>query len=166
MSRGLVYNYFGDKSGLIAAVYLRSLHHLHDQLDLAIDPDAPDAVRLRSAIDCYLRFARRNAASWRLMSTTAAIDHPDVRRERRQRFEELASGWGGTTDARIAARGLVGFLEGATLVWIESGGRNLERTVELIFTILWKGLSAVDPPQARPPGESRARQQYQAATLR
>ncbi len=166
VSRGLVYNYFGDKSGLLAAVYLRSLHDLHDQLDLAIDPNAPDAERLRSAVDCYLRFARHNAASWKLMSHTAATDDPEVRRARRQRFEELASGWGGTTEARIAARGLVGFLEGATLVWIESGGHNVERAVDLIFTILWKGLSAVEPPQARPPGESRARQQYQAATLR
>ena len=166
VSRALVYNYFGDKTGLVAAVYVRCLHRLHDELEHAIDPYAPDAVRLRAGIECYLRFAQRNVGSWRLMSHVSTTDHPDVRRARRERFEELAAGWGGTLEARIAARGLVAFLEGAAVVWIDSGGRDVERVVDLLFTILWQGLSAVDRPQARPAGESSTRQQYHAATLR
>ena len=166
VSRALVYNYFGDKTGLVAAVYCRCLNRLHDELEAAIDPDAPDAVRLRAGIDCYLRFAKRNVGTWRLMSHTGATDHPDVRRARRERFEELAAGWGGTVEARIAARGMVAFLEGATVVWIDSGGHDVEQVADLLFTVLWHGLSAVAGPQLRPAGESRTRQQYQAATLR
>jgi AcrR family transcriptional regulator len=171
VSRALVYNYFGDKAGLVAAVYLRCLHQLHDELKLAVDPSADDAERLRAAIDCYLRFAQRNASSWRLMGHTAATDNREVRKARRLRFEELASGWGGTTEARVAARGLVGFLEGATMVWIDSGARDVDHMADFIYRILWRGLSSVERPrgdrgQARPPGDSSARQQYQAATLR
>jgi len=38
VSRALVYNYFGDKGGLIAAVYLRSLRRLDEELSRAVDP--------------------------------------------------------------------------------------------------------------------------------
>jgi AcrR family transcriptional regulator len=164
VSRALVYNYFGDKSGLLAAVYLRALNELHDELEHAVQPYQDDADRLRAAIECYLRYARRNSAAWRLLGHAAALDHPEVRAARRQRFEALATGWGGTSQARIVARGVTGFLEGATLVWIEGGARNLDRMVDLFYSVLWRGLSSV--PRAERPGESSARQQYQAATLR
>ncbi len=171
VSRALVYNYFGDKSGLVAAVYIRSLNDLHDELDLAIDREAPAPVRLRAAVRCYLRFAQENAGVWRLTGHTAAADHPDVRRARRSRFEDLARGWGGTPEARTAARGLVGFLEATTRDWLESGAHDLERTTELLFTILWHGLSAFPSAEDRQvtgpePSASAARQQYHAATLR
>jgi AcrR family transcriptional regulator len=167
VSRGLVYNYFGDKSGLIAAVYLRTLHQLHDALDLAVDYDATDAERLRATVHCYLSFARQNASSWRLISNRAATDHPDVRRARGQRFEELALKWGGTGGARTAARAVTGFLEAGTLDWLESGAPDLERAVDLLYTIMWRGLSAVSAQGTTDrPGDSRARQQYHAATLR
>ena len=51
-------------------------------------------------------------------------------------------------------------------MWIDSGGHDVDRVVEMLFTILWYGLSAVDDAQARPAGESSTRQQYHAATLR
>ena len=62
------------------------------------------------------------------------------------------------------ARGVIGFLEGATLAWIEAGAPDIEAV----------GRPAVDDAVARPvhgsgalsDADSSARQQYQAATLR
>ncbi len=158
VSRALVYNYFGDKGGLVASVYGRSLHRLNDELADAIDTEAPDAERLRAAVHGYLAFAA-GSADWHLMGVTASFDHPDVRRVRRQRFEDLARRWGDTTPARILARGVIHFLEGATVAWIEAGARDLDEVAELLYRTLWYGLSSIPPP-------SNARQQYQAATLR
>ncbi len=157
VSRALVYNYFGDKGGLVASVYVRSLHRLDRALDLAVEPDAPASERLRAAVRCYLCFAAENPAGFRLMGATAGFDHPDVRRVRRQRFEHLAVNWGGGTGARILARGMIDFLEGATVAWVEAGARNIDAVADLLYTSLWLGLSAAD---------SSARQQYHAATLR
>src|SRR3954470_10083076 len=58
VSRGLVYNYFGDKAGLLAAVYVRNLDRLFDALDgpLRAGDSSPDQ-RLRAVIEAYLRFA-------------------------------------------------------------------------------------------------------------
>ncbi len=38
VSRALVYNYFGDRGGLVAAVYLHTFDELNDQLNATIDP--------------------------------------------------------------------------------------------------------------------------------
>jgi AcrR family transcriptional regulator len=160
VSRALVYNYFGDKGALVAAVYVRSLSRLHRALSDAVDPEAPDAERLRATVRCYLGYAAENSAGWRLMGATAGFDHPDVRRVRRRRFEDLSREWGDGTGARLLARGVIGFLEGATLAWIEAGAPNIEAVTDLLCTTLWQGLSTAQR------GSSSARQQYQAATLR
>jgi AcrR family transcriptional regulator len=151
VSRALVYNYFGDKGGLIAAVYLRSLRRLDEELDGAIDPAGTDGERLHSVVHCYLRFARDNAAAWRLIGSTATMEHPEVLKARRDRFDQLARNWGDTAEARIAARAVVGFLESATLDWIEHRDVDIDRIADLLFTILWSGLSAVPRSEAHVP---------------
>ncbi len=141
----------------MAAVHVRSLNRLDGALSRAVDADAEASERLRVAVRCYLSFAAENPAGFRLMGTTAGFDHPDVRRVRRQRFENLARNWGGGTGARLLARGMIDFLEGATAAWIEAGAPDLEAVADLLYTSLWLGLSTAD---------SSARHQYQAATLR
>jgi AcrR family transcriptional regulator len=156
VSRALVYNYFGDKGGLIAAVYLRSLQRLDEALDGAVDPDAPDRDRLRSFVLCYLQFADENSAAWRLIGSTATMEHPEVLNARRDRFDQMGRSWGNTAEARLAARAVVGFLESATIDWIENRDVDIARLAELLFTILWTGLSAIDRDEANAPiGSSR-----------
>ena len=151
VSRALVYNYFGDKGGLVAAVYLRSLCRLDEELLAAVDAGSDDADRLRSVVLCYLRFARSNPAGWRLIGSTSASEHPEVQAARHARFDQLATNWGGTVQARTLARAVVGFLEAATLDWIENSDVDLERMADLLFTILWTGLSAIETDQAHVP---------------
>jgi AcrR family transcriptional regulator len=157
VSRALVYNYFGDKGGVIAAVYLRSLRRLDEELARTVDPASDDAERLRSVVHCYLRFAGESSTAWRLIGSTAAMEHPDVIAARRRRFDQIADNWGGTASARITARAVVGFLEAATLDWIDRGDVGLEGLADLLYTILWSGLSAVDDREAHVPrGETAA----------
>jgi AcrR family transcriptional regulator len=156
VSRALVYNYFGDKGGLVAAVYVRTLRRLDQELLDSAGPGVTDADRLRALVSCYLRFASANPAGWRLIGSTAAIEHPEVQAARRARSDQLTASWGGTPQARTAARAVVGFLEAATLDWIEHTDADLERTAELLFTILWTGLSAVDANKAHVPREAPA----------
>jgi AcrR family transcriptional regulator len=151
VSRALVYNYFGDKGGLIAAVYLRSLRRLDEELDRAVDPDAPDGERLHSVVRCYLRFANENSAAWRLIGSTATMERPEVLSARNDRFAKLARNWGDTAEARVAARAVIGFLESATLDWLEYRDLDVDRLADLLFTILWTGLSAVDRTEAQVP---------------
>lgn len=141
VSRALVYNYFGDKGGLVAAVYQRSSQRLDDALDRVTTPADDPADRVRAVVDRYLQFATENAAAWRLLGSAEAAVHPVVQRLRRDRYRQMASEWGGTAEAWMLARGVLGFLEAATLEWLERGARDRARATEAISSLLWSGLA-------------------------
>jgi AcrR family transcriptional regulator len=172
VSRGLVYNYFGDKAGLLAAVYVRNLDRLVHALDapLRASDTGPDR-RLRAVIEVYLRFASDNPGAWRLLGAADAAEHPSVRQARRDHLERISSSWGETAAARVLGRGILGFLEAATVEWLEESDLDVDAAADLMHVQLWSGLAADTSGQAAAAqGEGRAvsatRQQYHATTLR
>ena len=106
VSRGLVYNYFGDKAGLITAIYLRTFERLDAALleasttSTAVDAGDGEAA-LRAVVGAYLRFAHDNQVAWRLIGAAEATAHPVVQAARQERFRRMAAAWGGS--ARGAA---------------------------------------------------------------
>lgn len=172
VSRGLVYNYFGDKAGLLAAVYVRNLDRLVHALDAPLRADHTDPDRrLRAVIEVYLRFASDNPGAWRLLGVAEAAEHPSVRQARRSHLERITSSWGETAEARVLGRGIVGFLEAATVEWLEESDLDLEAVADLMHVQLWSGLAAeASRNAALAQGEgsvvSTTRQQYHATTLR
>jgi AcrR family transcriptional regulator len=149
VSRALVHNYFGDKSGLIAAVYLRSLDRFDAELAGTAGYEGTGEERVRATVDAYLRFARANPATWTLLGTAEAIAHPEVQAARRARCDRMAADWGGTTEARIAAHGVLGLLESATLEWLARGDRSIDRVRAALVTLVWHGLSGITEQDAR-----------------
>jgi AcrR family transcriptional regulator len=144
VSRGLVYNYFGDKQGLIAAVYLRTLQRLDAALEAAVEDDDDPPTLLRKVVEGYLRFARAHSRGFvYLVGSSAATMHPEVRAARLRRIERVAQRWGGTNDALIVGHGVVGLLEGVTIGWLERGSDDVEATADLISALLWRGLAGV-----------------------
>jgi AcrR family transcriptional regulator len=143
VSRALVYNYFGDKGGLIAAVYLRSFERLDVALLQAFTttPVGPD--RLRAIIAAYLDFASDNAGVCHLISAAEANIHPLVQRARRKRFERMADGWGNTPESRLIARAVVSMLEGAALEWLDSPTPDRQQTERVLYALLWSGLTGL-----------------------
>jgi AcrR family transcriptional regulator len=143
VSRALVYNYFGDKSGVIAALYLRSFQRLDAELSAVItgtDPLVGGDERLAAVVEVYVRFAVDNAAAWKLMGTAEATVHPLVQQARRERYQRMAQLWGGTPQARLLARGVIGFLDSATLDLLDESDLDVADAVELIYVMLWSGL--------------------------
>lgn len=149
VSRALVYNYFGDRGGLLAAVYLRSFQRLDDELTRALGADLPPTDRLRAIIRCYLDFATTDEAAWTLIGSAEASLNPVVRTLRRRRDDQLAEAWGGGPTARVAARAVVGMLEAATLDWLERRDCTAEEVADTLFVLLWGGLSDLDAESGR-----------------
>jgi AcrR family transcriptional regulator len=144
VSRALVHNYFGDKSGLIAAVYLRSFARLDAELVRTPGYGGSGEERVRATVDGYLRFAQANPAAWALIATAEAIVHPEVQAARRARGERMALEWGGLPEADLVAHGVLGLLESATLEWITRGGGSIDRASAALVALLWRGMSAFD----------------------
>lgn len=153
VSRSLVYSYFGDRGGLIAAVYLHNLEAFDAQLVEMLDADQPGQVRLRGIIEQYLVFARDNRAAWDLMAAAGAIAHPAIQTARRARIERIASMWADVPAARLIAQAMVGLIEAGAQDWISYRDREVDEAVEVIELLAWQGLagfaearSALDRP--------------------
>lgn len=143
VSRSLVYAYFGDRGGLIAAVYLHNLERLDAELGRALDERLPDEVRLRRIIRRYLLFARDNQASWNLMAAAGVLQHPAIQGARRARIERIASAWADEPSARLIARSVVGLLEAGAQDWVDYRDCGLERATDVLLAVVWQGLAGL-----------------------
>lgn len=143
VSRSLVYAYFGDRGGLIAAVYLHNLEQLDRELAQALDDRLPDDVRLRRIIRRYLLFAQDNEASWNVMAAAGAFQHPAIQAARRARIERIAGTWGYGPTARLVARGIVGLLEAGAQDWLDYRDCDIEQATDVLFVVLWEGLKGL-----------------------
>lgn len=167
VSRGLVYNYFGDKQGLVAAVYVRGMERLDARLAGAVEGiDDLGEERLRRLVRAYIVFARDSARGFSsLVGSNAALSHPDAKKARRERVGRLAERWFSGTTAVVLANGVVGLLEGVALGWLEEADDvDLDEVAADVAALLWCGLGGMG--QVAPAGPSSIRQQYQATTVR
>jgi AcrR family transcriptional regulator len=151
VSRALVYNYFGDRNGLVAAVYLRAFERLDCELAAAVDVDAPIDRRAHQVVTAYLTFAERNAGIWNLVGRSSAGRHPAVHHARQSRFDRTAAAWGDTHEARAVVCGVVGSLEAVTLDWLEHQDLPLDDVADLLHRLVWGGLSSLDGDTVRFP---------------
>src|SRR4051794_22141120 len=142
VSRGLVYNYFGDKQGLVAAVYLRTLQRLDEQLAAALDGGEGPEELLREGGRGYLAFAHEHARGFRYrVGNTTATAHPDVRAARLDRVRRAAHEWAaGDDDAVLVGHAIVGLLETVTLEWLAEGDGDVDAAAALVSDLLWSGL--------------------------
>ena len=145
VSRSLVYAYFGDRSGLLAAVYLHSLAGLDEELSRLLDDVPVDESRLSALVWRYLSLVRDNAASWPLFAAAGALEHPAVQQARRSRIQCIADPWGGGPAERLLARSLIGMLEAAASEWVEHEPCSIEEAAQLITRTLWNGLGRFPP---------------------
>src|SRR5215218_788670 len=140
VSRALVYNYFGDKGGLMAAVYTQALAELDQDLLVALGAPVSPRERIHQVVSRYVSFARAHAGGWHTLGVVAASQHPAVQRARGERFGRMALAWGSTTEARVVVAGLMGLLEAVVLDWLDTPTVPPERLVELAEELLWSGV--------------------------
>lgn len=144
VSRALVYNYFGDRGGLLAAVYLHHFDRVQAHLLAALDPAAPPDERIRTTVRAYLDFAAAHPGAWRLLHIARANDHPSVVEARERMMRGLARHWGGSVEARIVACAVVGLLEAATVDWLRSIDEvAIDRIADVLYDLLWQGMSSL-----------------------
>lgn len=143
VSRALVYNYFGDRGGLLAAVYLHHFDAVNARLREAAPEQLPAAERFRAIVSAYLQFAADHPGAWRLLRVARAVDHPLVQEARQLRMREIAAAWGGSVEALIVASGIVGLLEEATIEFLQSTGADSERVAEVLHDLMWRGLASL-----------------------
>jgi len=144
VSRALVYNYFGDRGGLLAAVYLYHFDAVNQRLREAAPEGATASERMRAIVNAYLDFAAQHPGAWRLLRVARAVDHPRVQEARRLRMQEVATFWGGSPEALIVAYGITGLLEEATIEWLQTAGSDTDHVASVLHDLMWHGLASLD----------------------
>lgn len=141
VSRALVYNYFGDRRGLIEALARRSSVRLTERVTEALASTRGLREALAGAIRVSLEFAREDPAGYRyaIGSTTPLV--PALCDEQLATMSLL---FGGDDDALLVARGVLTSLQAMVLHCVERGPDDPDRAVEIIGAFLAGAFVGVD----------------------
>lgn len=153
VSKGLLYHYFPTKRDYYVAVLEEASQELLARFHAAISVDDTPQERLRLGLDAFLDHASAHGVAFTTLLRGGIGHDPDVMRiidEVRQAFVHRL-----LTDAvledtpsmRIAVAGWVGFVESATLTWLETGAADRDSvralcSKVLVATLLAAGRSA------------------------
>ncbi len=146
VSRSLVYSYFGDRGSLFAAAYTYELARLDGEIDGALESLGTDRDRLARAVSSYLAFAWCHQKEWELIASASASRHPAVRQAVIARTEQIANSLGGTPEARLLVRGVLGMLEAAAVHTLENHEVPPAQLAELLTQVIWAGVSSLQEP--------------------
>jgi AcrR family transcriptional regulator len=137
VSRALVYNYFGDRHGLLAAVHERVFAELQERVAAEIG----DVTDFRSAVfglvRAHVQFAAADLDRYRLAldALGGAGDHGA------ERLAAAVKGFGSGPTAELAARGEAAALGAMVTSWATSRAIDDAAAIDVIGTVLWAGLS-------------------------
>lgn len=143
VSRALVYNYFGDRGGLLAAVYEALVAELDQELAGAFAVGVTPRERVHEAVERYVAFAGANPTHWQMRCLLEATPYDAVKDARRARFDRLAQVWGSSAESRIVVAGLVGLIEAIAVEWLSQPTLDVARLVELADELAWSGFEHV-----------------------
>lgn len=147
VSRALVYNYFGDKGGLLAELYERCVADLDEQSMVAMASDATPEERLRRIVEVRVEQAREDPQMVRFIRILGVTPQKPLEDARRARAEKLGEAWGGGRHARLAVSAVGGLIDGALGALLDDGAIDDDRNIDIIHRLLWVGLShAFDRP--------------------
>ncbi len=147
VSRALVYNYFGDKASLLAAVYQHAVADLDSAVLVALRADQPVILRLRAMVLHHVAFAQTNPGAWHILGHVAATRHPIVQAARRERVGRFAATLADTAALRVAMAGLLGLLEESLAHWLAQPEVSVEELLAVLEQQAWSGLGPMLSPR-------------------
>jgi AcrR family transcriptional regulator len=159
ISKGLLYHYFPSKRDFYVAV----IRSAADEMQALTEPDPALAPRdrLAAALERYLEYVETHARGYATVLRAGIGSDPavaDIVEEVRAAMaERLLSDLPMTTGEpppalRVAVRGWVGFVEAASLDWLEHGGLGRGELRDMLIAALFGAVSAAggDPRALRP----------------
>jgi AcrR family transcriptional regulator len=141
VSRALVYNYFGDRQGLIEAVARRASDRLSERVTAALATTRGLREALAAAIRVSLEFAHEDPAGYRYAVGSTAPLVPALYDEQ---LADMAQLFGEGEDALLVARGVLTSLQAMVLHCVDRGPEDIERATEVIVAFVAGGFVGID----------------------
>jgi AcrR family transcriptional regulator len=153
VSHGLLFQYFGSKKGLYVAGVDKLVEEFRRRTEP--DPSLPPPERLRAGLRAYVDWVAEHPRGFRSLMTQGSGFREVRERMERQRWEgiggRLSAGLGvdPTKPAvRIGLRAWQGYVESATLAWLDNRELSADQLVEMMvaaFLGIFGAITAVDP---------------------
>lgn len=155
ISKGLLYHYFPSKKDFYVETVRAAASELLQRTETAADLEGD--ARLVRGLDGYLDFVEKNASAFRaLMRSGVGVDAAvaevleETRRTLAERIAREGLGLRGKPrpSVRLALRAWLGFVEAASLDWLEHGGMDRDTLRAALAAALTGALThaaAADP---------------------
>lgn len=140
VSRALVYNYFGDRLGLVEAVHRHCFDELRRSLNAALSSVRGRRDALGAVVQAHLRFAGEQRLAYRYATELSRVASPDLVA---QRIREFGALFGGGEEAELLAAGVWASLPAMVTFEVDRGLLDPERAAAVITGFMWSGLSSV-----------------------
>ena len=141
VSRALVYNYFGDRNGVLEAVYRRNLRLLRERIG-AVVATSRGRKALYELVRVNVEFAVENPAGYRYAAGESIFSRVPELEERR--VASVAKNFGGEPDSHVVARGWLSAIHGMVIYWLDHPeGVSAERVTDVITAFLGGALASV-----------------------
>ena len=138
VSRALVYDYFGDRQGLLDAVYEQAYDRLRAKVDAAVVSSRGLMGAVEAIVRAHLEAASDDLHAYRLACAAGTPPSPSEAWVR-----PTAEALGGTPASRLAAVGSVAALQAMVLAWASSPDVPVEQAHRTITTIVLSGVSGM-----------------------
>lgn len=143
VSKGLIYHYFPSKRAFYVAAVQAAADQLLEETDIDRhgSGDEPDPEGIREALRAFLAYVSRRRAEYVFLLRGGVGSDPEVtdiiEGTRQALVARLLSrlarfGVADTPRTRLRLRGWIGFLEGATLDWLQTESVGIEAYLELL----------------------------------
>ena len=141
VSRALVYNYFGDRNGVLEAVYRRNLRLLRERIG-AVVATSRGRKALYELVRVNVEFAIENPAGYRYAAGESIFSRlPDLED---RRVRSVAKNFGGEPDSHVVARGWLSAIHGMVIYWLDHPDCvSAERVIDVITAFLGGALASV-----------------------
>jgi AcrR family transcriptional regulator len=139
VSRALVYEYFGDRQGLLEEVYRQAAQRLLARVNEALASTPGRRAALQEMVRVHVETAAVDLHDYRLACAGGSAPVPAS-----TWVVGTAKGLGGTPQAELLAIGSVAALQAMVVAWATDPKVSREEATDTIAAILWRGLSDLD----------------------
>ncbi len=154
VSRALLYNYFGDRHGLVEAMYLRAVSELDRRLDEAAAPAAGRRAQIERIVRVHLDYAQANPILYRYAA--GVVRFPRFGELQRARLAAYARTLGDSELARVLALGTGNATYQMVLGTLDLDACLVDRAADLITSFIDGGFEGVTASGVMAPAAAEA----------
>lgn len=154
VSRALLYNYFGDRHGLLEAMYVRSVTELDRRLAEAAAPAAGRRAQIERIVRVHLDYAHANPILYRYAA--GVVRFPRFAELQRVRLAAYARTLGDDDLARVLALGTGNLTYQMVLGTLDIDPCALARAADLITSFIDGGFEGVEASGVMAPAAAAA----------